>query len=468
MNPDMNDDEYDFHLHVKYDDDDVKYDDDKNCDEFHCMSAAEMKEVYDSYEDYSEPRFQLYGPRAGVADTEVAVSVLDSTMDHELGYYRRNQNADFHSLRDDPIEYSNVTLTEIEQYNIDRQKHVDDKKSLDVLKTMKSMYELQLFVDTYSNALETVRVFFYRYSKLLSQEEKRWARVEIEYMKELRQSLQDLHNKIYNDHKTQIDVQQAQIMQWVQFEDNQRRRLVEIKRSADMSESAISELSKKTHLRVLQTDTVDRKNVEKMDVLMQEMNTFLSKQANKIIEDMAWKSKVNEFVKFLDYRKKRSRLDVWKLEINVMQIENLSQYEDAYSSVLKDVDTYLSGPGNESLKDEEWKQTEIYYGEYIARVKSLHIQVESLSKTKRLKKEAFKSTEQILMKIDCMENELKFNVIRSQISWQNEKEYMDYLKNLAILEEHSDMDNTTKTQISQDIKIYEIKNEKRVVFENRV
>ena len=457
MNPYENDEDV---IHL-----DVKYDDDESGDQFHCMSAAEMKEVYDSYEDYSEPRFQLYGPRAGIPDTEVTVPVLDSTMDHEMGYCWRTQNADLHCLREDPMDSK---IREMEQYKIDREKHVDDKKSLDALKTTKSMYGLQSFVDTYSNALETVRVFFHRYSKIMSIEEKQWARNEIEYMKALRRSLQALDNTIYDDRKTQIDVLQAQIMQSVQFEDEQRRRLAEIECSEDMSEFAISELRTAIHSRVLQTDTADRQNLEKMGVLMQEMNTFLNKRNNKILQDVAWGSKANEFVKFLEYRKNRSRLDVWKLEINIMEITELLTYKNTYSSVLNDVDTYFSGLGHLSIEYTKWKLNERWYGEYIAQVQALHSQVAMLSNTKRCKKEAFQSTEHILMKIDFIQKELKFTITRSQNSWQQEKEYMDYLRNLAILEEHSDNANMTYTQNSQDIKLYEIQNQQRVVFENRV
>jgi len=293
--------------HYDHDEDvihlDVKYDDDGNGDQFHCMTASEMQEAYDAYEDHSGPRFQLSGPLASILDTEVEDPVLDLTMDHEPGYSWRNQNSDLPRLREDPNVMLSAKRKAMEQYEIDRKKHVNDKKSLDVLKTMKSMYGLQSFVDTYSNALETVRDFFHRYSKIMSMEETQWARTEIEYMRALRQSLQDLDNTIYDDGKTQVDVQQTQIMQSVKIEDEEKRRLMEIERSDDMSESAISELKTRIRSRVIRTDTVDRENLERMGVLMHEMKTFLSKPNNKILEDVAWKSQVMDFVKFLEYRK---------------------------------------------------------------------------------------------------------------------------------------------------------------------
>jgi len=132
-----------------------------------------------------------------------------------------------------------------------------------------------------------------------------------------------------------------------------------------------------------------------------------------------------------------------------------------YSSVWKDADKYLSLLGHESLEDKSWKMNERYYGEYIAQVEALHIQVAKLSNTKRSKKEAFQTTQQILMKIDFIEKIIKFTVTRSENSWQKEKEYMDYLRNLATLEEHSDEPIMTYKQISQDIKLYEIKNKHR-------
>jgi len=458
--------------HYDYDEDvihlDVKYDDDGHGDQFHCMTASEMQEAYDAYEDHSGPRFQLSGPLASILDTEVEDPELDFTMDHVTGYSWKTQNSDLPRLREDPNIMLSAKRKEMEQYETDRKKHINDKKSLDVLKTMKSMYGLQSFVDTYSNALETVRDFFHRYSKIMSIEETQWARTEIEYMRALRQSLQDLNNTIYDDGKTKVDVQQTQIMQSVKIEDEEKRRLMEIERSDDMSESAISELKTRIRSRIIRSDTVDRENLERMGVLMHEMNTLLSKPNNKILEDVVWKSQVVEFVKFLEYRKNKSRLDVWKLEINVMEITDLLAYKNMYSSVWKDAEKYLSLLGHESLEDKSWKMNERFYGEYIAQVEALHIQVAKLSNTKRSKKEAFQTTEQILMKIDFIEKKMKFAITRSENSWQNEKEYMDYLRNLATLEAHSDEPIMTYKQISQDIRLYEMKNKHRVVFENGV
>jgi len=68
-----------------------------------------------------------------------------------------------------------------------------------------------------------------------------------------------------------------------------------------MSESAISELKTRIRSRIIRSDTVDRENLERMGVLMHEMNTLLSKPNNKILEDVVWKSQVMEFVKFLEY-----------------------------------------------------------------------------------------------------------------------------------------------------------------------
>ena len=461
MDPYQNDEEV-IHLNVVYEDD-------RNGDRFHCMSAADMQEAYDAYEDHSDPRFQLYGPRDSIVHTEMPQ--LELTVDHASDYYWRNQNSELHCVREDPMEFFNFTLPAkikaMEKYEIDLEKHIENKKALDLLKTMKSMYDLQSFVDTYSNALETVRDFFHLYSKIMSMHERQWARAEIEYMKALRKSLQDYDNTIYDDHKTKIDLHQTQIMRSVQLEDEERQQLAVIERLEDMNTSAISELKTRIHSRVIRTDAVDRENLESMNVLIQKLELFLSKPNNNISEDVAWKSQVTEFVKFLEYRKKKSRLNVWKLEINIMEIPDLSAYNNAYLSVCNDVDKYLSSLGQESPEDKSWKMNERYYGEYIAQVQALHMQIAKLSTTKRSKKEALQLTEQILMKIDFIEKAIQFTVMQNQDSWRKEKEYMDYLRNLAVFEEHSERSNMACTPISQDIKLYEMNNKQRVVFENR-
>jgi len=235
----------------------------------------------------------------------------------------------------------------------------------------------------------------------------------------------------------------------------------------DMNTSAISELKTRIHSRVIRTDAVDRENLESMNVLIQKLELFLSKPNNNISEDVAWKSQVIEFVKFLEYRKNKSRLNVWKLEINIMEIPDLSAYNNAYLSVWNDVDKYLSSLGQESPEDKSWKMNERYYGEYIAQVQALHMQIAKLSTTKRSKKEALQLTEQILMKIDFIEKAIQFTVMQNQDSWLKEKEYMDYLRNLAVFEEHSERSSMACTLILQDIKLYEMNNKQRVVFENR-
>jgi len=63
---------------------DVKYDDDGHGDQFHCMTASEMKEAYDAYEDHSDQRFQLSEPDAVMLDTEVEIPVLELTVEHGL------------------------------------------------------------------------------------------------------------------------------------------------------------------------------------------------------------------------------------------------------------------------------------------------------------------------------------------------------------------------------------------------
>jgi len=66
------------------------------------------------------------------------------------------------------------------------------------------------------------------------------------------------------------------------------------------------------------------------------------------------------------------------------------------------------------------------------------------------------------MKIDLIENEIKFTVKRNQDSWQKECEYMEYLGNLAVLE------NDGRVLSSPDIESYEHNNKERVVFENKL
>lgn len=425
------------HLNVIYDDDNV------SSDYFHCMSASEIKEVFDAYEDCSEKK-ETYD----ASDSPLQSGSKARTVDHGPYYYGC----------EDPMEIFNAQITAMEKYETDRDKHIDDKKALDVLKTKKSLYDLKSFVDIYSNALETVRDFFHICSKNMSVEEKQWARTEIEYMKALRRSLEDLENTIYDDHKKQIDVVQTEIMDKVQLEDQERHFLAEIGRSQDMSESAISGLEIKIHSRVMATEVVDRKSLKRMNELVQEMKLFLMKANKKLLEDVAWNSRVIDFVKFLEYRNNKSRLNLWKLETNIMQVADLSAYKKEYFRVWNDADKYLSALG----QDEGWKLNERYYKEYIAQVEALHTQVTKLSTTTMSKKEAFQSTEDILMKINWIENKIKFTVKRNQDSWQKECEYMEYLGNLAVLE------NDGRVLSSPDIESYEHNNKERVVFENKL
>jgi ligand-binding sensor protein len=74
-----------------------------------------------------------------------------------------------------------------------------------------------------------------------------------------------------------------------------------------------------------------------------------------------------------------------------------------------------------------------------------------------------KDTEEILMKIDFIEKTIKFASQRNQDSWQREKEYMDYLQNLAVLEQNG----RQSTEILDNISIYETLHTARVAFENR-
>lgn len=74
-----------------------------------------------------------------------------------------------------------------------------------------------------------------------------------------------------------------------------------------------------------------------------------------------------------------------------------------------------------------------------------------------------KDTEEILMKIDFIEKTIKFASQRNQDSWQREKEYMDYLQNLAVLEQNG----RQSTEMLDHISIYETLHTARVAFENR-
>jgi len=95
-------------------------------------------------------------------------------------------------------EDPNITLLakrkSMEKYEFDLGMHSENKKAIDLLKTTKSRYDIESFMEQYSNALETVRNFFKLYSQTMSTEEKQWGRNEVEYMRGLRQAV---HTKIF-------------------------------------------------------------------------------------------------------------------------------------------------------------------------------------------------------------------------------------------------------------------------------
>jgi DNA repair ATPase RecN len=141
-----------------------------------------------------------------------------------------------------------------------------------------------------------------------------------------------------------------------------------------------------------------------------------------------------------------------------MDITELAEYKNKYLRIYSAVQEYLT----ESPQDEQWKLNERYYGEYIRQVEALYTQIRKLSTTMLSKQEAVKTIEEILMKIDFNEKALKFVVQRNQVLWQREKKYLEYLQNLAVLEQYG----RQSTQKLEDIHTYEMNNTQRVAFKN--
>lgn len=326
---DYNEDDYFVHMNVVYRDDEIDY---TKTDVFHCMDPSEMKEIYDAYENHNHERFQVHGPLR--KSPVYAANTLTEDCDASLHGHT------------DPLEYFKVTLPakrkQMEQYEIDIDKHRENKKALDLLKTMKSSYELEMFLDKYSNALETVRDFFRLYSEMMSTEEKQWGQNEVEYMRTLRQAMQDKNTRIYNEHKQRIDAQMTLISRTVQLDDNERQKLD----PENVGNFSTQELKKLIYSSIRRTETLDRENCYNMGVLIQNMELFLRKYGTHILEDNAWKEQASEYMRFVQCRQNRSKMDLLKLDTSIMQITDLAKYKDTYSSISSAVQEYLSTLGH--------------------------------------------------------------------------------------------------------------------------
>jgi len=66
--------------------------------------------------------------------------------------------------------------------------------------------------------------------------------------------------------------------------------------------------------RIQHTEALDRDNFDDMTVLIHNVKLFLKTPKNHIVKDNAWEIHVSKYMKFLQYRQNRSKLDLLKLE----------------------------------------------------------------------------------------------------------------------------------------------------------